>query len=123
MSRTAQTAEKKSKRQRGADPDPVAICKSPAKEVKRLLQAYPGLKSQTGCNSVVTHATRRKKRFVEREFQLRRQPTDHRRKNFTRNSGEDSNVGGSSISSGGEQRKQISDTRGPTDGIEFTRRK
>jgi len=46
MSRTAQTAEKKSKRQQGADPDPVAIYKSPAKEVKRLLQAYPGLKVQ-----------------------------------------------------------------------------
>jgi len=41
MSRTAQTAKKKSKRQQGADPDPVAIYKSPAKEVKRLLQAYP----------------------------------------------------------------------------------
>ncbi len=48
MSRKAQTEEKKgrSKRQQGAEPEPVALFKSPAKKVKRLLQAYPGIKVQ-----------------------------------------------------------------------------
>ena len=36
MSKTAQTAEKKSKRQQGANPDLVAVYKSQAKEVKRV---------------------------------------------------------------------------------------
>jgi len=48
MSEAAQTGKKegKSKRQQGHQPDPVVLHRSPAKEVKRLLQAYPGLQVQ-----------------------------------------------------------------------------
>jgi len=45
MSKRAQTEERRSKRQQGDNPEPVALFKSPAKEVKRLLQAYPGIES------------------------------------------------------------------------------
>ena len=48
MSRKAQTTKEtaRSNRQRGVEPEPVALYKSPAKEVKRLLQANPGITVQ-----------------------------------------------------------------------------
>jgi len=124
MSETAQAEEKrKSKRQLGAGPQPVTLFKSPAKEVRGLLETYPGIKvqcqkAQTSSSLSLT-STRRGSWGSDGSLQTaggRISPGIEERIQ-TLEAASSTAVAGSGL------RKQTSDTRGPTNGIGFIRRK